>query len=412
MNMRHLPLVASATLALLLGAGATPASAACDPATHAIQYLHSVQMADGSIDGNVNETADYVLGSAADGIDPNTLTGPSGKSAFDYFTADLGGAQKSLQDANVLGKLIQAVVAGHHDPHNFGGINLINRLRSGSTPGGSPQPYYDTGTGVFLDALSSGNNQTFAQANAILGLAAGDLSFTVPIKALTELKSLQSTSGATKGGWAAFGTFDSNDTSMALMALAATGHTPSTDTSVYASAFTYLLTQQDSASGGFTFSTDFGTASDPDSDSFVIQALLASGEDPVSAAWTNAKGNAPTDVLTFQDATTGGFPFEHGKPVQAFATTQAVVGLRHTSLPVTGSYASGTMVPAAGCATVAAAQAAPAPTPRLPAAGRPGSARDNQQESGLVPAWPAILLLTLALLLVVITGGIARARAH
>ena len=409
--MRHLTLVASATLALLLGAGATPASAACDPATHAVQYLHSVQMADGSIDGNVNETADYVLGAAADGIDPNTLTGPSGKSAFDYFTADLGGAQKSLQDANVLGKLIQAVVAGHHDPHNFGGINLLDRLLKGSTPGSSPQPsYYNGGTGVFLDAISAGQNQTFTQANAILGLAsAGDTSLVVPAKAITELKSLQSGSG----GWSSFGTFDTNDTSIALMALAATGHTPSTDAAVYSSAFTYLLTQQDSASGGFTFSTDFGTAtSDPDSDSFVIQALVAAGQNPAGSTWTNAKGNAPTDILTFQDAATGGFVFAAGGKVQAFATTQAVVGLRHTSLPVTGSYASGTMVPAAGCPTVAAAQAAPAPTPRLPAAGRPDSARDNQQESGLVPAWPAILLLTLALLLVVITGGIARARAH
>src|SRR5258708_28856996 len=72
-NMRHLMLAASATLALLIGAGTTPALAACDPGIRAIQYMHSVQMADGSIDRSTGETADYVIGAAAYGIDPSTL---------------------------------------------------------------------------------------------------------------------------------------------------------------------------------------------------------------------------------------------------------------------------------------------------------------------------------------------------
>jgi hypothetical protein len=412
MNMRHLILVAGAIPALLLGSGATAASAACDPATRAVQYLHGIQMEDGSIDDNLNETADYVLGAAADAIDPNTLTGPSGKSPFDAFLADLGGAQKSLADANILGKLIQAVVAGHRDPHNFSGLNLIDRLRNGSTPGGSPQPYYNPGTGVFLDALSAGQNQTFTQANAILGLEVGDLSSTVPVKAISELKSLQSTGGATMGGWSSFGTFDTNDTSMALMALAAAGHTATTDAAVYSTALSYLLTQQDPASGGFTFSTDFGTASDPDSDSFVIQALLAAGQDPAGSTWTNTKGNAPADILTFQDAASGGFVFAAGGKVQAFATTQTVVGLRHAWLPVTGSYTSGALVPAAGCPVAAAAvQAAVSPAPRLPATGRPGPRRPGSQDSGTA-TFGVALLVAVALLLAIGTGGFERQRAH
>jgi hypothetical protein len=372
--------------------------------------MHSVQMSDGSIDGNINETADYVLGAATDGVDPGTLTGPTGKSPFDYFLVDLAGSQASLADANVLGKLIQAVVAGHRDPHNFGGLNLIDRLRNGSTPGGSPTPYYNPATGVFLDALSAGQNQTFAQANAILGLVAGDLSFTVPVKAITELESLQSTSGVTKGGWSSFGTFDTNDTAIALMALAATGHTATTDGAIFSTAFTYLLTQQDPASGGFTFSTDFGTASDPDSDSFVIQALLASGQDPAGSTWTNAKGNAPSDILTFQDPASGGFVFATGGKLQAFATTQTVVGLRHTFLPVTGSYASGATVPAAGCpVATAVVQLAPAPAPKLPAAGRPSTVANSRPDPETI-AIQAALLLAVALLLVIGAGGYARQR--
>ena len=210
----------SATLALTLFGGAMPAAAACDPATHAIQYLQSKQLADGSIDGSVNETADFVLGAASDGIDPRTLKSSAAKSPYDFLVVDLGGARKSLADANVLGKLLQAVVAGHLDPHSFGGINLVDSLLNGKTPGATPKPYYSAATGVFLDDLSGGQNQGFTQANAVLGLAAAaDPALPVPAEAITELKSLQSTTGASKGGWAAFGFFDTNTTSMALMAL-------------------------------------------------------------------------------------------------------------------------------------------------------------------------------------------------
>lgn len=398
--MRHLPMVASATLALviagfagIIGTGAAPAFAACDPATQAVQYLHGVQMADGSIDGNLNETADYVLGAAADGVDPATLTSSAGKSPVDYFSSDLGGAQKSLQDANELGKLIQAVVAAHRNPRAFGGIDLLDRLRNGSTPGATPTPYYDGTTGTFLDAISGGQNQSFTQANAILGLAAaGDPGFPVPAMAASKLESLRSTSGASQGAWAAFGSFDTNTTSMALMALVAAGDTPATDATIFSDAFAYYLTQQDPASGGFTFTTDFGTTSDPDSDSFVIQALVAAGGDPAAAKWTNAKGNATTDVLTFQDPATGGFVFSTGGNVQAFATTGVVAGLRRAPLPIAGAFSAGAVLPATGCPAppASAVKAAAAQAPHLPAAGaRPSVASWS---------WPPSLALPAALL--------------
>ena len=85
---KHL-LGARATLALALFSGIVPAAAACDPATHAVQYLLSKQLANGSIDGNVNETADFVLGAASDGIDPKSLKSSGAKSPFDFFAADL-----------------------------------------------------------------------------------------------------------------------------------------------------------------------------------------------------------------------------------------------------------------------------------------------------------------------------------
>ena len=70
--MRQLTLVASATLALLLGAGTAPAFAACDPATSAVQYLASNQKTDGSLDmssaggfGNPGATMDFAMDAPA-----------------------------------------------------------------------------------------------------------------------------------------------------------------------------------------------------------------------------------------------------------------------------------------------------------------------------------------------------------
>jgi hypothetical protein len=419
MNMRHLTLVASATLAVLLGAGATPASAACDPGIRAIQYMHSVQMADGSIDGSIGETADYVIGAAASGIDPSTLKATSGKSPLDYFTADLNGAQSSLADANELGKLIQGIVAAHQNPNAFDGIDLVNALLTGSTPGGSPKPYYNPGTGVFYDS-ASGNNQTFAQANAILGLVVGNSGTPVPAKAVTALKGMQSASGATKGGWSDYGTFTTQDTSMAIMALAAAGDTASNDPAVYSSAFTYLHSQQDPASGGFTDSTDFGSStSDPVSDSLVLQALLASGQDPSGSTWTNSKGNAPTDIVRFQDATTGGFVYATGQAVQAFATSQTVVGLRHTFMPVTGSYTAGATMPAAGCPSAVVVQASPTPqaataaasAPKLPAAGHTAAVVESPSALALGGAL-GLILLVIGLVWLTGAGGLERSHDH
>lgn len=397
--MKNHRLAASATLAIAILAGPVPATAACDPPTKAVQYLAFQQLANGSIDGSINETADFVLGAASGGIDPKTLTSAAGKSPVDFFLADLAGARKSLQDANILGKLIQAVVAEHRDPRAFGGTDLVNTLRNGSTPGGSPQPYYDDLTGTFLDAISAGQNQTFTQANAILGLAAAaDPGYKVPRTAVTRLKSLQSPGGASRGAWSSFGTFDTNDTSMALMALVASGDTPATDTAVFDDAFSYLRTQQ-VASGGFTFSTDFGSASDPDSDSFVIQALVAAGQDPAGVAWIAAGGDAPEDILTFQDPQSGGFRFASGGKIQAFATSQAVLGLRRAPLPITGVYRAGATVPSAGCAGPAGSEVRAAATaaPALPASGRPGTVARPTATPQLttVIIWAALGLATI-----------------
>ena len=373
MNRRALE--ASATLAFaasLIGAPASPAvEAACDPATQALQYLSVQQKADGSVDAAVGETLDFVLGAAASGYDPRTLTSSAGKTPYDWLAANLAGA---TLDANRTGKLVQAVVAGRLDPHAFAAPDLLPRLEG---PGGTSGGFFDATTGAF----DTGPNAAIAQANALLGLkAAGDTGFPVTAQAVTRLHGLQQGDGA----WQSFSTDDSNATALALMALAAVG-----DHSADSAALTFLHTQQDPLSGGFAEAAAYGSASDPDSDALVIDGLLAAGQDPAAAAWSNANGNAVGDLPGFQDLATGGFFFSHTAPVpDAFTTSQVATGLRQKPLPRAASV----------CRRHRIAGGGGAPRPPRPSRPRPTPSACPSSGAPMTPPAPLVALPALAVL--------------
>src|SRR5664280_1471827 len=92
--------------------------------------------ADGSLDGSLGETADFVIGTAAAGYDPTTLRGCSGNatSALDYVAVASDGA---TADAAKTGKAVLAVVAAGGDPAAFEGRDLAARLVA----------LYDSGSG-------------------------------------------------------------------------------------------------------------------------------------------------------------------------------------------------------------------------------------------------------------------------
>jgi hypothetical protein len=292
-------------------------------AERSLDYLGTQQLADGSLQGTASETEDYILGAAAFGRNPNTLIAASGKSAYGFLAADISDA---TTNANRAGLLVQALAAGHRNPRNFGGKNILRLLEG---PGGTAGGFYDPATGSF----GNSDDAVFTQANAILGLvAAHDPVYPVRPKAVAFLAALQATTGPAAGGWEYEGTADTNTTSIALMALAAV-HDHKAD----AAALAFLHTQQDPASGGFAFTTlgPFGSsASDPDSDALVIQGLVAAHQNPGSATWTNGSGNALTDIVTFQDPATGGFAFIRATAPDPFTTSEVPPGLLERPFPI------------------------------------------------------------------------------
>jgi prenyltransferase beta subunit len=323
--------ILAAILVLVVGdLSPVPARAQTDPASRAIRFLASRQQSDGSVPGFsiYDGTEFFVIGATAAGYDPNQLRNGAGSTAIDYLKSQ---AVPATTDGGNSGRLLLAAVAAKQDITSFGGVNLVTKVNS----------FY--AAGFYQLASAQG------QALAILGLrAAGQ---PVQPAAITALKNAQDSDG----GWdyqlvkddpnaaTNFDTSDTNSTGFALMALAAVG-----DHSLDASALAWLKTQQQ-ADGGFAYQ---GSPSDPDSTALVLQALVATRQNPNGAAWTMA-GNTPySDLLSIQTSG-GGYVGFSGAP-DAPTTGQAVFGLLQQPFPALGVYATGIGITASIASGVAA----------------------------------------------------------
>jgi hypothetical protein len=342
--------VAGAILATLLSLPlvltAAPAFAApvtdSQRATAALEYLLAAQRADGSIDGSLGETADFVIGTAAAGYDPATLHGCAGGAGAIGFLATA--SDGAAADAAKTGKAILAVVAAGGDPSGFAGRNLLARLTA----------LYHASSGAY------GDGSTFSQAFAILALEASGQ--TVPAAALAELLALQDSDGSWSYGTApvAAGGGDTNSTAIALMALDAAG-----DHAADSTGLAYLHSQQ-LGDGGFPYqnASAWGPpVSDPDSDSIVLQALIAAGQDPEGVSWSQGSSTVLTHLRAGQ-GTDGGYAYP-GMAENAFTTSQVPAALVRAPYAAPVHWAAGQSLPTDVCPSpspTAAPASSPSPT--------------------------------------------------
>ena len=185
----------------------------------------------------------------------------------------------------------------------------------------APSTYYSP-------ALGSLSDQAGFLSWAILGTIA--MSEPVPSTSVDTLLDM----ALPNGGWEWSPTWgaDTNATAIAIQALAASG-VPTTATQI-TDALAYLKSAQND-DGGFPYQPDspFGTDSDTNSTSWVVQALWAVGEDPRSAEWS-ASGHSPIDFLLVMKASDGSFRYQAGFESDEFATRQAVQALLGSPLPM------------------------------------------------------------------------------
>jgi hypothetical protein len=184
----------------------------------------------------------------------------------------------------------------------------------------TPLDFFDEAAGVF--APDNGFN-----AWGILGTAA--LSETVPASAVEALAAQQQADG----GWewqAGFGA-DTNTTALAVQALIATGADPA-DPAITA-ALDFLKSAQQ-ADGGFVYdpaAPDFG--SDANSTAYVVQALVAAGEDAAGERWTVGDAT-PFDFLLSLQQPDGSFVWQAGTPANLLSTAQAIPALLNRPYPL------------------------------------------------------------------------------
>jgi len=185
-----------------------------------------------------------------------------------------------------------------------------------------PLDYYNVSNGQYDTSAGS-------QAWAILGTAA--YSETIPIASVTYLKSLQQTNGGWEFG-VGWGT-DTNTTSLAIQALIVAGE-PVTSTEII-SGLNYLKSAQNT-DGGFPYdpNSSWGTASDTDSTSYVVQAIYAAGQDPEASPWVVTSTNkTPIDSILSTQTSNGAFDWQSGAGYYFLATSQAIPALLKNEHP-------------------------------------------------------------------------------
>jgi hypothetical protein len=271
------------------------------------------------------------------------------------------------------GNLLLVLDAAGRDPRSFGGHDLVAVLEGTlglHTPGlyGAQDPAFD---GVYRQSV------------VLLGLAsAGATPAPEAIDWLVD-QQCDATTPQAQGGWEAFradtsvpctvpdASFfsgaDTNQTALALQALAVVGVAPDFDGLAF-------LDAAQLADGGFPYLP--GGTADVNSTALVIQALVATGEDPQAGRWAEAGGTPVSSLLSWQlgcdspDAGAFASPWSDGFP-DGFATQQAVWGASLRSFPL-------------GEVTFTAAADPCATTPPTTPTTAPGSSVDTTATTGPV----------------------------
>ena len=184
-----------------------------------------------------------------------------------------------------------------------------------------PDHFYIPTSAIY--SIQSGPN-----AWALLGAAA--IQEQVAPQAITGLRGQALAGGSWEWapGWGA----DSNTTALALQVLLARGE-PLTAT-VIAQGLAYLKSVQN-PDGGFAYNLNNGSvgASDANSTAYVVQALMAAGEDVHSAAW-QVGGKGPIDYLLSMQQADGSFAWQAGSGPNLLATQQVIPALLGRTLPI------------------------------------------------------------------------------
>ena len=318
-------LLTSLVVTPVVAAGSFPMDKDDPEIVSALQYLKSMQAADGSI-GSYADSAWVVMAIASVKVIPEQWE-TDGVSIVDYLkdNAALLGSEFNLGTA--YGRMVLAIIAADEDPSAFGTGDSVY------APGGdylSKMKELHNGT-QFTDGFGSVDllNDDFW---ALMALVASRESLSSPLVLST--KNFIINNQATDGGWSwglpsnpYYSGSDADNTAAAIMALIAAGENPTS--TVITDGLNYLKSQQD-PSGGFL---SWGAAN-LGSTNWAVPAIRAAGRSPVGTYWTPGITNPVEYILGFQEEAGSFFDPGAFTPARERNTANAIVSLVGETYPV------------------------------------------------------------------------------
>ena len=279
-----------------------PLSSSDTEIASALDYLRNNQTIQGDI-GGFGTSAWATMAIAAVGEDPHDWKA-GGDSIVDYLAANAGDATSVTDYA----RMTLAIVAADEDPTSFGGRDFVNLLKGQYNSGqiGDTSLLNDDFWGV-MGLISAGES-------ASSEIIANSVAF---------IKNNQN--GDDGWSWGVGQDSDVDDTACAVMALIAAGE--SSGSNAITNGLNYIKSQQ-ADNGGFL---SWG-ATNPSTDSWAIDAIVAAGQNPTSSYWTKNNNTPIDDLLGFQNPD-GSFPDWQGNP-SPWITAYAIPALLGKPYPV------------------------------------------------------------------------------
>ncbi len=299
-----LAFVALVTAGSLLVSAAEPQTQAADDA---LDYIRTLQNTDGGFpafgaDSEAGATIDVIFAFVAADVDPHTVK-KDGNSPLDYLE-DQAAAYATTPGHTA--KLVLGLAVAEEDPGDFAGQDFLDLMEAN----------FDSVSHSYGDGVLDHEIYMLARAGLDLSAAQGSASY---------LKSKLTAGGC----WEFSDGFgcDTNTTALGIQALLAAGKEPS-DSSIE-DALDYLEDAQND-DGGWPYDplSAWGTDSDANSTAFVLQALVAAGEDvDEDNRWEAASGKTPLEALIAFQLDSGAFEWQPGGGANFMATYQAVPAL-------------------------------------------------------------------------------------
>ncbi len=298
-----------------------------DSIKKAIEYLHNVQNDDGGFptregkDSSGAITSWVIMALSALGEDVNSSDWEiGGKTPIDYLKT----SQIELEQTLDYARTLLSLSAAKEEPV-YSGENLLNKILA-----------FQQDDGGFYQPDKGEEGMINSHMWSILAIASTNNEIPNKEKAKQWLIERQNEDGGF--GWVEGLESDSDDTAIAIQTLILLGENPNTSTAIK-KALGFLKTQQQE-DGGFRAGDMTGKNSNSASDSWVIQGLVAAGEDPISSDWTINGKNVLTHLMGLQKSD-GSFEWKSEKSsLQVQMTAYAIMALKGKPFPVNIDYAS------------------------------------------------------------------------